>query len=333
MSARPGVPADPATVDDALFVPAPFDPDAAERTGYLRYSYWRSTMRTFLANRSSILLLVLMAGFTLFAYVQPLVSPVDPNAVSLNLADWNRPPGGEGGLFGTDTLGRDIWTRTWHGTRTSLTLGFVIAILDVGIGMLAGALLARCAARPESEPAGALWGYVKALDRFMTELYNVLTNIPRTVVLVLFSYILQPGFWTIVVAMCVTGWIGVARFVRNKVLTIRDAEYNIASRCLGTPLHRIVAMNILPFLASIVIMQAALTIPYSIGVEVFLGFVGLGLPVRDVSLGNLVNLGRTNFMLYPWQLAWPTIVLAVVTISFYIAGTRFADASDPRNHL
>jgi oligopeptide transport system permease protein len=92
-------------------------------------------------------------------------------------------------------------------------------------------------------------------------------------------------------------------------------------------------MNILPFLVSIVIMQVALTIPYTIGVEVFLGFVGLGLPVREVSLGNLVNLGKNNFMLYPYQLMWPTLILATITISFYIVGNKFADASDPRNHV
>jgi oligopeptide transport system permease protein len=315
--ARESQPLDPQSIDPALFIQAPFDAAAAELTGYSRYSYWRSTVRTFLKSRTSIVLLVLMVSFSAFAFLHPVFSSTDPNQVSLELSDWNQRPGPDSGIFGTDMLGRDMWARTWYGTRTSLTLGFVIALFDVGIGMI----------------AGALWGYVKRLDRIMTEIYNVLTNIPRTVVLVLLSYILQPGFWTIVIAMCATGWIGIARFVRNKVLTIRDSEYNVASRCLGTPLHRIVLMNILPYLVSIVIMQVALTIPYTIVVEVFLGFVGLGLPVKEVSLGNLVNLGKNNFMLYPYQLMWPTLILAAVTISFYIVGNKFADASDPRNHV
>ncbi|MBN2873956.1 MAG: ABC transporter permease [Spirochaetales bacterium] len=310
-------PARPEDVEAALFVPAPFDAEESERTGYSRYSYWRSTVRTFLKSRSSIVLLVLMISFSVFAFAYPLVSNTDPNEVSLELSDWNKRPGPGAGIFGTDGLGRDIWARTWYGTRTSLTLGLVIALFDVGLGMF----------------MGALWGYVRGIDRVMTEIYNVLTNIPRTVVLVLLSYILQPGFWTIVIAMSSTGWISIARFIRNKVLTIRDAEYNVASRCLGTPLSRIITMNILPFLVSIVIMETALTIPYTIGVEVFLGFIGLGLPVKEVSLGNLINLGKNNFMLYPYQLTAPTVVLAVVTISFYIVGNKFADASDPRNHV
>jgi len=250
------------------------------------------------------------------SFVYPVLSPVDPNQVELDTSAWNARPG-NGHVFGTDGLGRDIWARTWHGTRTSMLLGLVIALFDVGIGMA----------------AGALWGYVRKIDRIMTELYNVLNNIPQTVFLILLTYIMRPGFWTIVVALCSTGWIGIARFVRNKVITIRDAEYNVASRCLGTPLRRMITRNVLPYLVSILIMEAALTIPYSIGSEVFLGFIGLGLPIETVSLGNLVNLGKNNFMLYPYQLTWPTLVLAAITVSFYIVGNRFSDASDPRNHV
>jgi oligopeptide transport system permease protein len=84
---------------------------------------------------------------------------------------------------------------------------------------------------------------------------------------------------------------------------------------------------------SVLIMEAALTIPYSIGAEVYLGFIGLGLPIDTVSLGNLVNLGLGNFMLYPGQLLWPALVVTVITTSFYIVGNRFSDASDPRNHV
>ena len=167
----------------------------------------------------------------------------------------------------------------------------------------------------------------------MTELYNVMTNIPQTVYLVLFTYILKPGFWTIVLAMCLTGWLSIARFIRNKVVSIRESEYNVASQCLGTPLKRIITKNILPYLVSIIIMEIALTIPYSIGSEVFLGFIGLGLPIDIVSLGNLVNVGKGNFEIYPYQLLFPTIILSFVTVSFYIVGNKFADASDPRNHL
>jgi len=304
-------------IDPSLFTRVEMDDAAAERSGFSRYSYWRSTFRTFFKSRLSIVLLCSIIIVTLFSFMYPLVSSSDPNKVNLDVESWNMSPSQGGGIFGTDALGRDMWARTWYGTRTSLQLAFIIAVLDVGLGVV----------------IGMLWGYVKALDRILTELYNILANIPQTVLLILLSYILRPGFWTIIVAMCATGWIGIARFVRNRVLTIRDAEYNVASRCLGTPLDRVLGKNVLPYLASLIIMEAALTIPYSIGAEVFLGFIGLGLPQDTVSLGNLVNLGKNNFMIYPYQLIWPTLILAIVTVSFYIAGNKFADASDPRNHV
>jgi oligopeptide transport system permease protein len=304
------------TLREELFEVIQFDEQQAERTGYSNYSYWHSTLRTFFKSKVSTILLIIMCGLVLMSFLYPVFSSTDPNQLSLDTATWNNKPSWDH-WFGTDGLGRDIWARTWYGTRTSILLGFTIALLDVGIGVI----------------VGALWGYVRKMDRFMTELYNIITNIPSTVYLILLSYIMRPGFWTIVIALSTRGWITIARFIRNKVLTIRDAEYNIASQCLGTPLRRIVTKNIIPFLISIIIMETALTIPYSIGAEVFLGFIGLGLPLDTVSLGNMVNQGKNNFMLYPYQLAYPTMILSIITISFYIVGNKFSDSSDPRNHV
>lgn len=302
--------------DKSLFEITEFSEAEAEKTGYSNYSYWASTFRTFFKSKLSTILLIIMCALVLISFLYPLISSTDPNKLNLDSNLWNNKPSSNH-WFGTDGLGRDILARTWYGTRTSILLGFTIAFFDVGIGVI----------------AGSLWGYVKKIDRFMTELYNLVTNIPNTVLLILLSYIMRPSFWTIVIALCSTGWLSIARFIRNKVLSIRDAEYNIASKCLGTPLRKIITRNIIPYLISIIIMETALTIPYSIGSEVFLGFIGLGLPLDTVSLGNMVNIGKNNFMLYPFQLAYPTIILAVITISFYIVGNKFSDASDPRNHV
>jgi len=169
----------------------------------------------------------------------------------------------------------------------------------------------------------------------MTEVYNVLNNIPTTIILLLMAYILRPGFRTMIIAMCITGWLGLARFVRNQIVIIRDREYNLASRCLGTPTGRVIGRNLLPYLVSVIMLQTALSIPGTIGWEVFLTYIGLGLPVSIPSLGNLVNEGRL-IMMSPdlrYQLIFPTIVLSIITISFYVLGNAFADASDPRNHV
>ena len=302
--------------DPALFEPAEFSATESEKTGASNYSYWRSTLRTFFKSKAVIALCILVSIILLMSFLYPVFSDVDPTLVSTNPADWNHRPSLEH-LFGTDTLGRDIFARAWYGCRNSFILAFCIALSDVGIGMI----------------MGALWGYNKKLDPIMIEIYNVITNIPSTVYLVLLAYIMNTSYLTLFISMASRGWIVEARFFRNRILSIRDSEYNVASRCLGTPMRRIATKNIIPHIISLIIMEAALCIPYSIGSEVFLGFVGVGLPVDAITLGNIVNQGRASFTLHPYQMLLPTIILCIITVAFYVIGNKFADASDPRNHV
>jgi len=175
---------------------------------------------------------------------------------------------------------------------------------------------------------------VRRLDRIMTEIYNVMDNIPTTIVLILFSYIMRPGIFTLVFAMCLTEWVGMARFIRNQIVIIRDRDYNLASRCLGTGTFRVITKNLLPYLVSVIMLRMALAIPGAIGSEVFITYIGLGLPVSIPSLGNLINVGRKLVSTSQgYQLVFPTIVLSIVTISFYMIGNAFADAADPKNHV
>lgn len=308
--------------DDELFTFAGFDEAAAERSGYSDYSYWRSTFQVFLKNKVALSLLILMGIILLFTFIQPLIpgqrsaTEIFNDAAGMQLR--NLQPGGEF-WFGTNSIGQDLWSRVWSGTRTSLHIGFAVALSEAVLGIL----------------MGVLWGYVRKLDRLFTEIYNVLDNIPQTVVLILFSYIMRPSITTLVFAMCLTGWLDMARFIRNQILIIRDRDYNLASRCLGTPTRRIILKNLLPYLVSVIMLRMALAIPAAIGNEVFLTYIGLGLPVSIPSLGNLINEGRV-LMTSPalrYQLFFPAIALSVVTISFYIIGNAFADASDPKNHV
>lgn len=221
--------------------------------------------------------------------------------------------------FGTNNIGQDLWARVWSGTRTSLIIGFIVAFFEAIVGIT----------------VGVLWGYVRSLDRILTEIYNVVDNIPQTIILILISYIMRPGFGTLVFAMCLTCWLGMARFIRNQIVIIRDRDYNLASRCLGTSTAKIIVKNLLPYLVSVIMLRMALSIPAAIGNEVFITYIGLGLPVDIPSLGNLINEGRkliTSEALR-YQLIFPAIVLSIVTISFYIIGNAFADAADPKNHV
>ena len=308
--------------EEELFTFASFDNTRAERGGYSNYSYWGATLRAFFKNRSAMFFLILMAALLLFTFIQPLL-PNQKDPLLIHNDQWGLPlnniPPGEEFWFGTNSIGQDLWARIWSGTRTSLFIGFAVAVVEAVVGIL----------------MGVLWGYVRKLDFFFTELYNILDNIPQTLLLILISYILKPSVQTIIFALCLTGWLGMARFIRNQIIIIRDRDYNLASRCLGTPTRRIIFKNLLPYLVSVITMRMALAIPSAIGNEVFVTYIGLGLPLDTPSLGNLIQTGR-SLMTAPvlrYQLFFPVIVLALITISFYIIGNAFADAADPKNHV
>lgn len=308
--------------DKELFSFAGFDAGEAERGGYSNYSYWGATIRAFLRNKTAVFFLFLMLFVLIFTFIQPyLPNQRDPLLIHNN--EWGLPrnnvPPGDEFLFGTNAIGQDLWARIWAGTRTSLFIGFSVAVVEAVVGIL----------------VGMLWGYVRKLDFFFTELYNVLDNIPQTLVLILISYVLKPGVSTIIFALSLTGWLGMARFIRNQIIIIRDRDYNLVSRCLGVSTGRIVVKNLLPYLVSVITMRMALAIPSAIGNEVFVTYIGIGLPVDTPSLGNLIQTGRALMTVSSlrYQLFFPVIVLAIITISFYIIGNSFADAADPKNHV
>ena len=258
-------------------------------------------------------------GKELFARTDELDITVDGSrAVTKAAARLRLMPDRRPFLFGTNNTGQDLWSLVWSGTRTSLFIGFTVALIEAAAGIF----------------IGVLWGYVRRLDRLLTEVYNVINNIPTTIVLILFAYIMRPGIQTLIFAMSITGWVAMARFIRNQIVIIRDRDYNLASRCLGTSTFRIITRNLLPYLVSVIMLRMALAIPGAIGSEVFITYIGLGLPVSIPSLGNLITVGR-KLVSTPqaYQLLFPTIVLSIVTISFYIIGNAFADAADPRNHV
>lgn len=308
--------------EDLLFSFAEYSEEEAEKTGYSNYSYWRSTLRMFLKNKGAVAVLIVMCAILLFTFIQPyLPGQIDPNLVNNDPETFralrNVQPN-ETFWFGTNNIGQDLWARIWAGTRTSLLIGFVVALIEAVVGIT----------------MGVLWGYLRKLDFFFTELYNILDNIPQTIILILVAYIMTPSVKTLIFAMSLTGWIGMARFIRNQILIIRDRDYNLASRCFGTPTRRLVMKNLLPYLVSVIMLRMALSIPGAIGSEVFVTYIGLGLPTSIPSLGNLIDAGRAVMMnaSQRYQLIYPTIILSIVTISFYIIGNAFSDAADPKNH-
>lgn len=315
-----------AALEPEAFQQVEYNEWKAESTGYSNYSYWRCTWQAFWKNGVARFLLIALCALLIFTVIQPyLPGQKDPNQIFNTVDKYgktspmkNQAPSGEF-WFGTDAVGHDLWARIWSGTRTSLLLALIVAVFNCIFGIT----------------IGVLWGYVRKLDALLTEIYNIIDNIPRTIILILISYIMQPGMLTMIISMCVVGWLGMARFIRNQIVMIRDRDYNLASRCLGTPTRRIIVKNLLPQMVSVVMLQMALAIPGAIGSEVFLAYIGLGLPIKTPSLGNLVNKGRAMMMAptLRYQLIIPAVILSIITICFYLVGNAFSDAADPRNHV
>lgn len=309
--------------DDELYSFAEYNDENAEKVNFSNYSYWRSTFQTFCKNKVAVFLVFVVVAILVFTFIQPyLPGQYDPNKVNNDpktfIAYRNIAPNSQF-WFGTNSIGQDLWARTWAAVRTSLTIGISVALVETVVGIL----------------MGVLWGYVRQLDFILTEIYNVLDNLPNTLVLILISYVMKQGMSTMIFAMCLTGWIQMARFIRNQIIIIRDRDYNMASRCVGTPTIKIIFKNLLPYLVSVIMLRIALSVPSAIGNEVFITFIGLGLPLEVPSLGRLVVDGR-SLMMSPdlrYQLVIPTVFLSIITISFYVVGNAFSDAADPKNHI
>lgn len=285
-------------------------------------TYWKATVKTFVKNRFAMFLVCVLLFLIVFTMLQPyLPGQKDPNLIYNSRKTGqqirNQLPNKDF-WFGTNSIGQDLWSRTFAGARTSLFLGITVSVIEAMIGTA----------------VGLLWGYVRRLDAMFTEIYNLLDNIPSTIVLILITYLVRPGIPTLIFALCATGWIQMARFIRNQMLLIRDKEYNIASRMLGTSTLTILRKNFMPYLVSIILMRVSLSIPSVIGSEVFITYLGLGLPINIPSLGNLIQAGRAKLMMpgLRYQLLFPTLIVSIITISFYLIGNAFADAADPKNH-
>ena len=184
----------PKMSDEEAFSFAEFNAEDAERGGYSDYSYWKSTLRAFFQNKIAVFFLFVMVAVLLFTFIQPYL-PGQKDPILIHNDQWGLPlnniPPSKEFWFGTNSIGQDLWARIWAGTRTSLFIGFSVALVEAVVGIL----------------VGVLWGYVRKLDFFFTELYNVLDNIPQTLLLILISYVLKPGVSTIIFALSLTGWL------------------------------------------------------------------------------------------------------------------------------
>jgi oligopeptide transport system permease protein len=166
----------------------------------------------------------------------------------------------------------------------------------------------------------------------MNQVYNIIANVPYILFISVLVYVIGSGFWPFVLALTITGWLGIAYFIRTQVIIIRDREYNLASKCLGTGIITIVFKNILPYLISVIVTILASELPSYISYEVFLSYIGIGMG-SEVSIGKLITEAESKWLVYPWQFWPPVAISAIVSVVLYVVGQNVGDASDPRTHM
>ena len=317
------------TVNEAeLFTFIDNDSIESERIIAPRYSYWKSVFRVFFRKKSNWFFLGALIALLLCAFLLPLFCPYNPNENVTRAATFNLSPAkalayfkGDGKFFkwilGTGSQGNSIFYGIWSSARTSLLLAMICAAINMSIGIL----------------VGAIWGYSKRIDQVMLVVYNIVANVPYILIITVIVYVISAGFWSFVFALTVTGWLGIAYFFRTQVMIIRDREYSLASRCLGTPTLRIVNKNLLPFLTSVIVTLLATELPSYISYEVFLSYIGVGLSANVASLGRMIQEAQTSFITFPWAFWSPVAVASILSITLYVLGQNLADASDPRTHM
>ncbi len=302
--------------DDFEF--AEFDETESEHIAAPRYSYWGSVWKTFVRNKFTVAVAIFIIILVAFSLIQPLFSGYSPMiAPNINNQSMRFLSPSSKFLFGTDNIGNSVFDAVFAGARNSIIISFTCTAINMLIGI----------------PIGALWGFSKKLDKYMLEVYNVISNVPFLLLAMILSYVLGAGYGPLIFTMTCTEWIFVAYFIRTQVMIIRDREYNLASKCLGTKTTTLITRNILPYLISVIMTYVSRAIPSYISYEVFLSYMGLGLSAQYASLGKLISQYTSYMTGYPHLFWIPVGLLACISISLYIVGQRLADAADPRTHM
>ena len=264
----------------------------------------------FRRSRAGVLALsfiIIEAAVALFA---PWIAPYDPYRGDF-AATWQTPNALH--WLGTDDLGRDVLSRLIYGARVSISVGVLSQLVIAAVGLPVGAL------------AGLRGGW---LDYVLMRVIDVLSSLPALLFYILLMVALGAGFGNLIIAMAATGWIGMARLVRGQVLTLKETDYVRAARAMGGGTRHIITTHLLRNAMTPVIVAVALGIPGAMFAEAGLSFLGLGIPSPQASWGQMIGLYQ-SYIRTAWHLTvFPSTVLALTMLAWFILGDRVRDALD-----
>ncbi|CAG9606525.1 ABC transporter permease [Pseudoneobacillus rhizosphaerae] len=296
-----------------LFTPVTDNFKDAEKIARPSVSYWRDTWRRLKENKLAMFGLVLIIILAIMAIIGPYISGY--SYFEQDFTRKNLRPNAEH-WFGTDTSGRDLFTRAWYGARISLFIGLMAATIDFVIGIIYGGVSAIRGGR---------------IDNFMMRLAEVLFSIPYLLMVILMMIVLERGIWPIIIAMTITGWIPMARLVRGQVLQLKELDYVHAANAMGAPTSWKLRKHMIPNTMGPILVNITLTVPTAIFAEATLSFLGLGIPAPQASWGTMASDSLSSILVGNfYQLAIPALLISITMFAFNVFGDGLRDALDPK---
>ncbi len=282
-------------------------------------SYWKDAMHRLKKNKAAMICLVIICIIAAMSIIVPFISPYTISEQHYAHTDagmfFKDPTDGHMHIFGTDTLGRDIFTRLWAGGRVSLFISITAVFVNFIIGIIYGGI------------SGYKGG---AVDNIMMRIIEVINGIPYLIIIILLMMVLKQGVGTMVIAYATVGWTGMARLVRGQIMSLKQQDYITAAKVMGAKSSRIIFRHLIPNTLSVVIVNITLAIPSAIFTEAFLSYIGLGVPIPLPSWGILASDGSAAFQTYPSQLIIPAVCICLTMLSFNLLGDGLRDALDPK---
>lgn len=275
-------------------------------------TYWSDVWRRFKSNRLALLGLIMLIFVVLTLYIGPTLSGKDYQY--MDSAVKNLKPNAEF-WFGTDDVGRDLFTRVCVGGRISIIIGLVCTFVMFTIGSILGAI------------AGLKGGLVDDLIMRMCEFIG---NLPYLIIVVILSMVMGRSIFSLVFAMSLTSWVGTARMVRGQILQIKEQDYVQAATALGADTRRIIMKHLLPNTLGIIMVEITMSVPGFIFSEAFLSYIGLGVRPPETSWGALASIGQQRLMFYPHELFFPCLMIIITMLAFHLIGDGLTDALDPK---
>lgn len=302
---------EPEVLEAALFKVVGKSSEDMDRVTRPNLSFWADAWRRLRKNKVALFGMILIAVYVVLAIFAPMLSKYSFSAMDGELI--NAGPSAEHWL-GCDSVGRDLWVRTWMGARVSLTIGIAAATIN----MLIGAVM------------GGLCGYYGGkLDMIMMRIVDILYGIPSLIITILVMVVLGTGVHTLIVAMCIIGWIGTCRFVRGEVYRLKGQDFVSAAKVLGVRDFTIIMRHILPNIMGLLITNLCMAIPNAIFQEAFLSYIGLGISPPNCSWGILAKEGIHMLRMAPHEILFPAFFICSTMLALNLLGDGLRDAFDP----